>query len=281
MDFHHPYSRGLPRSEEPALFIRPPPRATPHPPHLPYSLHPSSTPYASMAYGPAAYSHHQAHSQSQPQQQGQQQQQQQPHYQPPTAASFSPTSTAPLSVPPSISQPSAPLESSSYRFPPVNHGPGMNQNQNQHQNRDRGRSYSGSHSHSRSNSYSYSQNHSPRVAAGVNKTNAIFGEGRGISIFFFLFCFVLFYCKLLFVLCLPRATPYWSPTVELDTRHATSQSPALSCLSAIQSAVRHPASCLSALAARPAMSAPFAGCCRHASRSPAERQLGSARPKAD
>lgn len=202
MDFDHPYSRGLsPRSEEPALFIRPPPRATPHPPHLPYSLPPSSTPYALMAYGPAVYSHNQAHSQSQPQQQGQQQQQQQqPHYQPPTAASFSPTSTAPLSVPPSISQPSAPLESSSYRFPPVNHGPGMNQNQNQHQNRDRSRSYSRSHSRSNSYSYSYSQNHSPRVAAGVNKTNAIFGEGRGYQKFcFVLFCFVLLQTVICFV----------------------------------------------------------------------------------
>lgn len=199
MDFHHPYSRGLPpRSEEPALFIRPPPRATPHPPHLPYSLPPSSTPYAPMAYGPAAYNHHQAHSQSQPQQQGQQQQQQ-PHYQPPTAASFPPTSTAPLSVPPSISQPSAPLESNSYRFPPVNHGSGMTQNQNQHQNRGRGRSYS--RSHSRSNSYSYSQNHSPRVAAWVNKTNAMFGEGREYQ---FLFCFVLFYCDC-YLFCVCRA----------------------------------------------------------------------------
>lgn len=76
----------------------------------------------------------------------------------------------------------------------------MNQNQNQHQNRDRSRSYSRSHSRSNSYSYSYSQNHSPRVAAGVNKTNAIFGEGRGYQKFcFVLFCFVLLQTVICFV----------------------------------------------------------------------------------
>ena len=210
MDFHHPYLRGLPpRSEDPALFIRPPPRATAQPAPLPYSLPPSSTPYGPVTYAPAAYNYHQ--SQSQSQQHHQEQQHQQQHYQPPAAASF-PSTIARISVPPSASQPSTPLEASSYRFPPVNHGSGMNQNRSQ--NRSRSRS---------SYSYSYSQNHNPnqpRVAAGTN----IFGEGRDNFFFiFFNFLFFSFYLRLLFVLCLPRATPYWSPTVESDIWHEPRQ----------------------------------------------------------
>lgn len=89
-------------------------------------------------------------------------------------------------------------------------------NQNRSQNRSRSRS---------SYSYSYSQNHNPnqpRVAAGTNKMN-IFGEGRDSIFLIFSFFIFSFYLRLLFVLCLPRATPYWSPTVESDIWHEPRQ----------------------------------------------------------